>query len=145
MKCQSGGPNARYIKRRRVTLTTVVTCDEYAEADLRYNDTRFLPDGLIVLGGSDTKRFVANWHVLITIAIPTAISGMRQKLPRFKTILNNLRSVHEVANATSDAWNLRIVEIEDNVYSPQSPVHRERRGLLDVFGELSKTFVWNSH
>ena len=106
-----------------IILTTVGTSDEYVEADLCYNDPRFLPDGLIVVGGSDTKRFVANWQVLITIATPTEISGLRQKLARLKMILNNLRSVHEVANATS---------------LPNLQCTGERRRLLDVFGELQK-------
>ena len=112
----TSGMNIIIVVNVLIILTTVVTCDEYAETDLRYNAPRFLPDGLIVLGGSATKRFVANWQVLITVATPTVIPGLRQKLARFKTIINNLRSVHEVANATSDDSNLRIAEIEDNNY-----------------------------
>ena len=49
-----------------------------------------------------------------------------------------LRGVHEIANDTIINWKMRIAEIEETMARPTTPVHRDRRDLLNVFGDLSK-------
>ena len=44
-----------------------------------------------------------------------------------------------MANDTIDDWKTRIAEIEETMTRPTPQVHRNRRGLLNVFGDLSKT------
>ena len=62
--------------------------------------------------GDETRSHVATSVILITIATPTEIPGLRSKLQRFKMVINELRAVHELTNETMDAWDLRIDEIE---------------------------------
>ena len=56
--------------------------------------------------------------------------------PLFQTIIEPLRSVHELANDTIINWNMRGASIKETVARPKPQVHR--RGLLNVFGDLSK-------
>ena len=121
------------------TILTRVWSAEYNNTDIPFNSPRFLPDGLLLTGGGVTRNQVATWTVLITIAKPYEIPGLRTKLDFFKTTIAQLRGVHELANDTILNWNLRIAEIEETMTRPTTPVHRDRRGLLNVFGDLSKT------
>ena len=53
-------------------------------------------------------------------------------------MIEQLRGVHEIANDTIINWKMRIAEIEETMTRPTTPVHRDRRDLLNVFGDLSK-------
>ena len=61
------------------------------------------------------------------------------KLQRFKTVINELRAVHELTNETTDAWDLQIDDIERTMYTYHAPVPREKRGIINLFGVISKT------
>ena len=121
------------------TILTGVWSAEYNTTDISFNSPRFLPDGLLLTGGGDTRTQIATWTVLITIARPYEIAGLHTKLDFFKTTIEKLRGVHEMANDTIVDWKIRIAEIEETMTRPTPRVHRDRRGLLNVFGELSKT------
>ena len=42
-------------------LMTVVLSADYDRTDIRFNEPRFLPDGLLVTGGDETRSHVATW------------------------------------------------------------------------------------
>lgn len=119
-------------------LMIVVLAGDYARKDIRLNEPRFLADGLLVTGADDTRNHVATWVVLITITAPSEISGLRQKLEQFKTAILRLRAVREFNNQSMESWSDRLAEIEQAMYVPQ-PTGRQRRGLLNIFGQISKT------
>ena len=48
----------------------VVMSADYDRTDIRFNESRFLPDGLLVTGGDEIRSHVATWVVLITISNP---------------------------------------------------------------------------
>ena len=121
------------------TILTGVWSADYNTTDISFNSPRFLPDGLLLTGGGDTRTQIATWTVLITIARPYEIAGLHTKLDFFKTTIEKLRGVHEMANDTIVDWKIRIAEIEETMTRPTPRVHRDRRGLLNVFGDLSKT------
>ena len=52
--------------------------------------------------------------------------------------IDNLRGVHDLANETIIGWDIRIAEIDDAMHLPDSDGHRDKRGLFDAFGDLSK-------
>ena len=121
------------------TILTGVWSAEYNNTDIPFNSPRFLPDGLLLTGGGVKRTQIATWTVLITIAKPYEIAGLHTKLDFFKTTIEKLRGVHEMANDTIGDWKMRIAEIEETMARPTPQVHRDRRGLLNVFGYLSKT------
>ena len=121
------------------TILTGVWSAEYNNTDISFNSPRFLPDGLLLTGGGVTRTQVATWMVLITIAKPYEIARFHTKLDFFKTTTEKLRGVHEMANDTIIDWKMPIAEIEETMTRPTPRVPREMRGLLNVFGDLSKT------
>ena len=82
------------------TILTGVWSAEYNTTDISFNSPRFLPDGLLLTGGGDTRTQIATWTVLITIARPYEIAGLHTKLDFFNTTIEKLRGVHEMANDT---------------------------------------------
>ena len=120
------------------TLIVCVRSADYTGTDITFNSPRFLPDGLLVTGGHATRTQIATWVVLMTIAAPPELPDLQTKLTRFKTTIDNLRGVHDLANETIIGWDIRIAEIEDEMHHPDSNGHRDRRGLFNAFGDLSK-------
>ena len=51
-------------------LMTVVLSADDDRTDIRFNEPRYSPDGLLVTGGDETRSHVATWVVLITISNP---------------------------------------------------------------------------
>ena len=80
------------------TILTGVWSAEYNNTDIPFNSPRFLPDGLFLTGGSVKRTQIATRTVLITIAKPYEIAGIHTKLDFFKTTIDKLRGVHEMAN-----------------------------------------------
>ena len=121
------------------TILTCVWSAEFNNTDIPFNSSRFLPDGHLLTGVGVTRTQVATWTVLITIAKHYEIPGLHTKLDFFKTTIEKLRGSHEMANDTIVDWKMRIAEIEETMSRPTPQVHRNRRGLLNDFGDLSKT------
>ena len=71
------------------TILTGVWSAEYNTTDISFNSPRFLPDGLLLTGGGDTRTQIATWTVLITIARPYEIAGLHTKLDFSKQLLKN--------------------------------------------------------
>ena len=118
-------------------IITVLTGD-YARKEIRLNEPRFLADGLLVTGADDTRNHVATWVVLLTITAPSEIPGFQQKIEQFKTALLKLRDIPSFNNRSMEGWIDRLAELEQSMYIPQPP-RRQRRGLLNIFGQISKT------
>ena len=51
-------------------LMTGVLSADYDRTSIRFNEPRFLPSGLVVTGGDETRSHVATWVVLIAISNP---------------------------------------------------------------------------
>ena len=119
-------------------LIIAVLTGDYARKEIRLNEPRFLVDGLLVTGADDTRNHVATWVVLITITAPSEIPGFQQKIEQFKTALLKLRDIPSFNNRSMVGWIDRLAEIEHSMYIPQPP-RRQRRGLLNIFGQISKT------
>ena len=119
-------------------LIACVRSADYTGTNITFNSPRFLPDGLLVTGGQDTRNHIATWVVLMTIATPSELPDLQTKLTRFKNTIDNLRGVHDLANETISGWDIRIAEIADTMHRPGSSAHRDRRGLFNAFGDLSK-------
>ena len=47
--------------------------------------------------------------------------------------------LHNIDNATIDAWRFRLNDIEDALLPTRFEARRKRRGLLDVVGQLSRS------
>ena len=119
-------------------LIACVRSADYTGTNITFNSPRFLPDGLLVTGGQYTRNHIATWVVLMTIATPSELPDLQTKLTRFKNTIDNLRGVHDLANETISGWDIRIAEIDDTMHRPASSAHRDRRGLFNAFGDLSK-------
>ena len=112
---------------------------DYNVTDIPLNEPRLLTDGILVTGGDETRNHAATWVVLITINPPTEQPGLRQKLRRFRTVIQNLNYFHGVDNATLETWDIRITDIENTMFSTGPIDQRTRRGILNIVGELSRS------
>lgn len=97
-----------------------------------------LPDGVLVMNGGETRSHIATWTVLVTIDRPAEEVELHDKLKQFRNVLHSHHQLNALSNVTREIWEERIQQIETTMLASTPTNTRMRRGLLNVFGEISR-------